>query len=77
MTKNKVNVGPAFPIVEHDNLVCAGMTLRDYFAAISLNGMLSSSSESNYFDTDEECFMFYAKRAYGYADAMLEARKQC
>jgi hypothetical protein len=62
--------GPAFPIVS-DDLCAPGMTLRDYFAAAALQGLLASSkdiigmSEAN-----------YATAAYLQADAMLAERNK-
>lgn len=49
------------------------MTLRDYFAAKALQGILAASG-------DEEGLVEYdadalARQVYGMADAMLEARK--
>jgi len=46
----------------------AGMTLRDYFAAAALQGMLANSKNYDSFDG-------YSDAAYEYADAMLERRK--
>lgn len=74
MSTNNKN-GPAFPL--HPNmpsqLGCtpsasdAGMSLRDYFAAKAMQGIM----------TDPDMVMGNAKLAawaYGVADAMLEAR---
>lgn len=62
--------GPAFPFVEHDGdgheIVCAGMTLRDYFAAKAMQVMLADEA------APEESI---AKWAYRQADAMLAARE--
>jgi hypothetical protein len=49
--------------------ISVGMTLRDYFAAKSMQGMLSENSGIRY-STDE-----LVKFAYEVADAMMEARK--
>lgn len=46
---------------------CEGMTLRDYFAAAALTGLLASSTG----DQPEN----FAKGAYLMADAMLAARE--
>jgi len=72
--------GPAFPQVELDQVTgnpCdqhSGMTLRDYFAAKAMQGLITSASlnrtESWY---DEERV---AESAYKMADAMLKARDQ-
>jgi hypothetical protein len=45
-----------------------GMTLRDYFAAKAIQGMLSSIETTCSFDDAAMC-------AYRYADAMLAARE--
>lgn len=74
---NKDNGGPAFPTENarqtgpsswHEE----GMTLRDYFAAKAMQGFAASESEESGHWTDETV----AERAYAWADAMLEARKQ-
>ena len=57
--------GPAFPT--DTATVEYGMTLRDYFAAKAMQGLLSDSEVSG---TPEE----FATRAYNMADAMLKAR---
>lgn len=60
---------PAFPQYSSSNhgvYVDGGMTLRDYFAAKVLQGMMN----------DADCFWEGAAQlAYQYADAMMEARK--
>lgn len=74
---DKINDGgPAFP---YDNWEgdgqpdCnPGMSLRDWFAGMALQGYLSAHSGHDVMMPDE-CRT--AVRAYGYADAMLEARK--
>lgn len=43
------------------------LTLRDYFAAKAMQGMMAKKWNTNYSD--------WAKHAYMMADAMLEARK--
>lgn len=60
--------GPAFPTLEEHgfNSGMPGMTLRDYFAAKAMQGMLTS--DENY-RTKE-----LAEYAYQVADAMLAAR---
>ena len=45
----------------------AGMSLRDYFAAAALQGILSSTQTGH--------LQIIAKDAYGMADAMLKARE--
>ena len=66
MTKN--TGGPAFPRPhsEPPHYAQEGMTLRDYFAAKALQGLLA----------DADCFWDdAAPLAYQYADAMLKARE--
>jgi hypothetical protein len=52
--------------------VASGMTLRDYFAAKALQGMLASEG---YEDRMNVTIPDYASDAYRYADAMLKARE--
>ena len=67
--------GPAFPIQGHSTrngqgfqLVMAdGMTLRDYFAAKVLQGLLASGLDQPKFE--------FARKSYEMADAMLKARE--
>lgn len=82
---NKINDGgPAFPTnatatthgFYQDGQPCAthygttpGMTLRDYFAAAALQGMLTDSCIQG---SDSQ----FAESAYSYADAMLKAREK-
>jgi hypothetical protein len=57
--------GPAFPYenrYEHE-----GMTLRDYFAAKAMQGLISADQMTPH--------DYVANDAYGYADAMLKARQ--
>ena len=56
--------GPAFPCPDDFNPT-AGMTLRDYFAAKAMQGLLDAAMA--------ECEI--AKAAYEMADAMLKARQ--
>lgn len=60
--------GPAFPgaLDRHHS---EGMTLRDYFAAKAMQGIIATNS---HFVKDAEAL---ASKAYEFADAMLEARK--
>lgn len=54
-----------------------GMSLRDYFAAAAMNGLVSNNIAdrliSNPYDYLPMC---YAKAAYSIADAMLAAREK-
>jgi hypothetical protein len=63
--------GPAFPST-HPHGQDEGMTLRDYFAAKAMQGIIASEQPG-----DEEFVTpeMYARDAYQYADAMLKARQ--
>ena len=62
---------PAFPVSgDWSQIKDKGMTLRDYFAAKAMQGMLSENSGIRY-PTDE-----LAKFAYAVADEMMKARTQ-
>lgn len=58
--------GPAFPTpagIQHND----GMTLRDYFAAAALQGLMADGGGTSWDDD--------AKAAYRAADAMIKARE--
>lgn len=63
----------AFPNESH-NASCRGMTLRDYFAAKAMNGLISNP---NYgiFDGKNEVHTDTIKQCYNIADAMLKERE--
>lgn len=63
------NGGPAFPVPSNAFNDMEGMTLRDYFAAKAMQGMLSDSA----LDAPPGAI---ATAAYRMADSMLQARKQ-
>ena len=58
----------AFPWT-HDNVTCTGMTLRDYFAAKAMTGLLTAEIVGEY--SNEHV----AEISYRIADAMLKARE--
>ena len=58
--------GPAFPC---DGLT-GGMSLRDYFAAKAMQGLVTSTQEMTHVTVD-----LLASESYVYADAMLKARE--
>lgn len=63
--------GPAFPY----GTAYAGMTLRDYFAAKAMQGMLAYHGDKMHIvDSDGRTGLHFA--AYDHADAMLKARNQ-
>jgi len=78
MTTPKDDGGPAFPcagIITPDGIAFEGMTLRDYFAAAALQGFLAGRNINAL-----DCSFYTCEKAaiscYGYADAMLAARKE-
>ena len=68
---NQINDGgPAFPLQSIGPEFMpgySGMTLRDYFAAAALQGMLASNEKGN--------SNFFSETSYRIADAMLKARE--
>lgn len=66
--------GPAFPAPMNgpDGRTQHGMTLRDYFAAQALAGMLINYTTQKFGVGEQTC----AKGAYEFADAMLAARER-
>ena len=68
--------GPAFPNTGNSSWSmqpCEGMTLRDYFAAMAMQGLFASNAEHEH--DDEDIFDAVAEAAYQQADAMLKARE--
>lgn len=77
----------AFPYIlnskDGSSVVSKGMTLRDYFAAKVLQGMLAAKGwhpdfmflEDFNFDAGQRAADAVAVAAYKYADAMLKARE--
>lgn len=85
-TKRIDTGGPAFPrpasidptqgsLTDGDRVLDEqdGMTLRDHFAGLAMNGELASQDEDNQWPRDR--FDKLAEYAYAMADAMLRARK--
>ena len=68
------NGGPAFPLAEPGNCVSAseGMSLRDYFAAKAMQGLIAQSCGTAFGSVP----INGAQYAYQMADAMLAAREQ-
>jgi hypothetical protein len=60
--------GPAFPVPD-DASDMFGMTMRDYFAAKAMQGIVAADSDPN-----PEKVGSIAEQAYILADAMLKAR---
>ena len=66
---DKKTGGPAFPVKKwREEGHYEGMSLRDWFAGMALQGSLAGTPDS--ICTIDE----YANEAYQYADAMLEVR---
>lgn len=70
--------GPAFPTTDFTSagqLIpgADGMTLRDYFAAKAMQGVLASNTEHEH--EDAHIFDAIAEASYKQADAMLARRK--
>lgn len=69
MTNQPNDGGPAFPTMDNsEHYRHMGMTLRDYFAASALTGLLSNPAEVGK-------WVSFADGAYKCADAMLKARE--
>lgn len=53
------------------------LTVRDQFAIAALQGLIAHSSDNQpVFNDVSEVFSYYSKTAYGYANAMMEARNK-
>ena len=65
----------AFPIVETKDIdsLNLGMTLRDYFANSAMQAMIANPQVKRPDESNRD-FEIFSKRAYRYADAMLEER---
>ena len=61
---------PAFPCVDHHGYKLTGMTLRDYFAAKAMTGLLTAELVGEY--SNEHV----AEISYRIADAMMKAREE-
>lgn len=76
--------GPAFPMPDERDSDGngikqghPGMTLRDYFAAKAMGGIMSDMAMfQHYITRDRDTFGHVASDAYAAADAMLAARKE-
>lgn len=65
--------GPAFPSESHQYGPVLGMTLRDYFAAIAVNGLMGRSWDAEK-NSGVDIIKTWAASAYAVADAMLAER---
>ena len=68
----------AFPVktdmADGSSIESMGMSLRDYFAAKAMQGILSNNSMID--TATESTFEWVTKNAYQLADAMLRAREK-
>ena len=70
--------GPAFPMQGNPEDRYAGylgMSLRDYFAGLALQAIISKAPHESVPTGVDESDLARARGAYDYADAMLKARK--
>ena len=65
--------GSAFPVVGGTKY--NGMTLRDYFAGLALQAIISKAPHESVPTGVGESDLARARGAYDYADAMLKVRK--
>ena len=72
MNTNTNDGGPAFP-TQNGTRNDPGMTLRDWFAGMALQGMIAGGN-SNAVRLLESSFDTYGEAAYSAADEMLAAR---
>jgi hypothetical protein len=76
---NNTNTGgPAFPVTSDNyaNPNSEGMTLRDYFAAKAMQGLMGRSwADASTGKFPENLHAVWATAAYQMADAMLKARE--
>ncbi|EPG6435673.1 hypothetical protein WI984_002082 [Klebsiella aerogenes] len=74
---SKDNGGPAFPCSASDgcgsSIERAGMTLRDYFAAKAMQGILANPGQLDVIT--ESAILWVTADSYRVADAMLKARE--
>lgn len=62
--------GPAFPCTDAKGFVSEGMSLRDYFAAQALAGLMTDAMRN------DRSFSLNARDCYALADAMLAEREK-
>ena len=69
---------PAFPLAVEGSFTNMGLSMRDYFAAKAMVGVMTDRKEQQYWGEEygiEDMIAFTAERAYEQADAMLKARE--
>lgn len=76
MSKTKNTGGPAFPVktptpgYNFEKTVHPGMTLRDHFAGLAMQGLVSTGAHA------PSLYEQLAAKCYILADAMIKARDQ-
>lgn len=60
---------PAFPLVDHGEVLASGLTKRELFAAMALQGIASNPASDGYYAD-------YASEAVKLADALVTALHQ-
>ncbi len=71
----KEDGGPAFPLPAGGTM-SDGLSIRDYFAAKTLQGMLSSFPTWGKGESGESTWQTLSRKAYESADAMLKERSK-
>ena len=66
----KTTGGPAFPVRATENIVYTGISIRDYFAAMVMQGLIAGTVKPETVWTPNEL----AESSYCMADAMLKER---
>ena len=66
--------GTAFPTEYYLNRDARGMSLRDWFAGMALQGILAANAQMDETVTDRNVDYVVAREAYASADAMLQER---
>ena len=73
MTERSIDEMPAFPSVFSDDSNHLGMSLRDYFAAAALTGILSNPTFAEAFANGKRMGITPHHLAFEQADAMILA----
>lgn len=75
---DSVDGGPAFPQGFDGGPYDGGMSLRDWFAGMAMQGIMAAQEPESFFyeSPDDEHASWVAPTAFIIADAMLAARKE-
>lgn len=75
MEENEKPENPyVYAMCDEASFMQQGITLRDHFAGLAIQALLSNPVIFNEANTDTK--QFYAYKAYQFADAMLEQRQK-